>query len=156
MRTPYNFEPRICKWCEKEYKPTGGRQFYCVDCKIAASRARKMIWWRENGRGYDRDYKRMYNTSPYHPAQYRNNDIIENTDFLDRIRKVIRAQKGDMLSVKKIVRFVLKNMSLFSASFGAKKSCYRATEDIITDEFGGVCWGISDYGGIVFKMPRRG
>ena len=155
MNKPYDFKPRACKWCEKDYKPTGGRQFYCVDCRGVAARAQKMIWWKKNGRDYDREYKRTHSSSPYIPAQYRTNDIIEKTDFLDMIRERVRAQKGDMLSVKKIVRYVLDKMSITSVSFGAKKSCYRATEDVIVDEFGGVLYGISDYGGIVFKLPKE-
>ena len=155
MNKTYNFKPRKCKWCEKEYKPTGGRQFYCVDCKVLARRARQMEWWKKNGRDYDKEYKRTHPSSPYVPAQYRTNDIIEKTDFLDRIRTRVRAQKGDSITVKKIVRYVLEKMNIGTVSYGAKKSCYRATEDIIVDEFGGTLYGISDYGGIVFKLPKE-
>ena len=155
MRTLYKHEPRVCTWCDKEYTPTGSRQFYCVDCREPAYRTKRAIWWKENYRERDKEYKRIHRRSPHTQAQYETNDIIEKTDFLNILRKRIRAQKGDMLSVKKIVRYVLKDMNIESVSFGAKKTCYRATENVITDEFGGVCWGISDYGGIVFKLPKE-
>ena len=159
MRTPYKHEPRLCTWCDEEYTPTGSRQYYCVGCKESAYRAKKLVWWREwwkkKGKQYDRNYKRIHRRSPHTQAEYTTNDIVEKTDFLDMIRKRIRAQKGDMLSVKKIVRYVLGDMGIESVSFGAKKTCYRATENLILDEFNGICYGISDYGGIVFKLPKE-
>ena len=155
MNKPYTHKPRTCTWCKGEYTPTGSRQFYCSDCRDVAYRATKMVWWRKNGREYDREYKQRHRTSPHFQAQYTTNDILEKTEFLNLIRVRIRAQKGDMISVKKIGRYVLESLNIGSVSSGAKKACYRAIENVIIDEFGGVLYGISDYGGIVFKLPRE-
>ena len=155
MNKPYTFGPSVCMWCEKEYTPTSGRQLYCQACKGPAYRAKAMTWWKANGREYDREYKRNRRVSPHQQAKYTMNEIIEKTAFLKNMRARVKAQRGDMVSIKKIVRFVLKEMGIESVSYGAKKNCYRATEDLIINEFGGVCYGISDYGGIVFKMSKE-
>ena len=139
----YNHAPRVCVVCEKTYTPTGPTQKYCLECK-------KIV-----RKGYWRAAKEKLRRGPYLEAQHISNTIIRETDFLNLVRERIRSQKGDTISVKKIVKYVVKNMGITSISTGALKVCYRATEGIIVDEFAGEIRGYSDYGGLVFQLPKE-
>ena len=140
---PYVHAPRVCVVCEKTYTPTGPTQKYCLVCKKIV----KKEYWRHS--------KEKLRAGPYLEAQHISSTIIRDTDFLTQIRERIRSQKGDTLSVKKIVKYVIKNMGIESISTGALKVCYRATESIIVDEFKGEIRGYSGYGGLVFQLPKE-
>ena len=143
-RDPYTYAPRLCSVCEGTFTPTGAVQKYCLTCKPLIYRRN----WREA--------KRNNRTrGPHKEAEYIRNDITDNTDFLDIIRQRIREQRGDLVTVKKLVRYVLTTMKLTSVSNHAKKVCYAATDRIIVDEFKGEQYGRSYYGGNTFRIRKE-
>ena len=141
-RNPYVYAPRVCVVCEGEYIPRGATQKYCMECRPLMRR--KMF----------RDYKRKTRLT-YTEAQFTGNDITETTDFLNVIRARIKDQRGDLVTVKKLVRHVLDKMKITSVSHHALKICYAATDKVIVDEFGGKPYGRSYYGGNTFRIRKE-
>ena len=67
-----NYKPKICKRCGKEFKPTGGHQVYCEECKdVARKENKKQYYQTPSGKESNRKGCKKYSQSEKGKASHK-------------------------------------------------------------------------------------